>query len=125
MFYAWCLPCTLLSVNFLDSIQTQLNLWVHMMCINPISTQSCVARPYSTPKERVWDMVIKQLVAQVFNLSCKSSHDVSNSNCQSKTCNFFALASLISTVFQLITSRHFLLSALLTLLIHSLLKLKF
>jgi len=38
MFYAWCLPCTLLSVDCLDSIQTQLNLWVHMMCRNPIST---------------------------------------------------------------------------------------
>ena len=85
----------------------------------------CGQTLFTAPKERVWDMVIKQLVAQVFNLSCKSSDDVSNSNCQSKICNFFALASLISTVFQLITSRHFLLSALLTLLIHSLLKVKF
>ena len=63
-----------------------------------------MARPYSTPREKVWDKVIKQLVAQVFNLVCKSSHDDSNGNRQSKTCVFFfALARLISTVFQLMT----------------------
>jgi len=35
-------------------------------------------------KGKVWDMVIKQLVAQVFDLSCKSSRDVSDGNRQSK-----------------------------------------
>jgi len=32
-------------------------------------------------------MATEQLVAQVFNLSCKSSHDVSDGNRQSKTCD--------------------------------------
>jgi len=41
MFYAWCLPCTLLSLDFLNSIQTQLKLWVHMTCINPSLWLSC------------------------------------------------------------------------------------
>jgi len=35
-------------------------------------------------KGKVWDMVIKQLVAQVFDLSCKSGRDVSDGNRQSK-----------------------------------------
>jgi len=41
MFYAWYLPCTLLSVDLLDSIQTQLNLWVHMMCKPYINLVLC------------------------------------------------------------------------------------
>ena len=84
-----------------------------------------MARPYSAPRERVWDMVIKQLVAQVFNLSCKSSHDVSDGNRQSKTCNFFCTREFNFYCVPAHDSRHFLLIALLTLLIHSLLKLKF
>jgi len=38
--------------------------------------KSRVARPYSAPRERVWDMAIEQLVAQEFNWSRKSNHDV-------------------------------------------------
>ena len=35
-FFVWCLPCTLQSVDFLlDSIQTQLRLWVHMTVYKP------------------------------------------------------------------------------------------
>ena len=63
--------------------------------------QSRVVRPCSTPRERVWDMATEQLVAQEFNQSCKSSHDVSDGNCQSKTCDHSAPAISITTVFQL------------------------
>ena len=32
-----------------------------------VSIQSRVARPYSAPRERVWNTAIEQLVAQEFN----------------------------------------------------------
>jgi len=43
---------------------------------------SRVARPYSTPRERVWDMTTEQLVAQEFNYSGKSSHDIAWQSCK-------------------------------------------
>ena len=48
-------------------------------------------------------MVIKQLVAQVFNLPCKSSHDSAMAITKVRLAIFFALTSSISTVFQLKT----------------------
>ena len=79
-----------------------------------------MARPYSTPRERVWDMVIKQLVAPVLNLSCKSSHDVSDGNYQSKTCDFFCTCKFDFYCVPAHDSTHLLLSALLTYLRNSL-----
>jgi len=48
-------------------------------------------------------MAIEQLVTQEFNQSCKSSHNVSNDNHQSKTCDLSTLTISISTVLQLMT----------------------
>jgi len=79
---------------------------VSWLCqLHPNSVKALGAYDVCKPRERVWDMVIKQIVAQVFNPagSCKSSHDVSDGNRQSKTCDFFALVISISTVFQLMT----------------------
>jgi len=88
-----------------------------------------VARPYSAPREKVWDMAIKQLVAQVFNYSCKSSH-VNPLIMSVMAITKVRLAIFCTRNFDFYCvpahdSRHFLLSILLMLLIHSLLKLKF
>ena len=89
------------SCNSLKSLLKSRNHnWNHMI------SKSRTRKLCPTPRlhqGKGWYMVIKQLVAQVFNLSCKSSHDVSNGNRQSKTCDFFALVISISTVFQLMT----------------------
>ena len=99
MFYAWCLPCTLLSVDFVDSIQTQLNLWVHMMCINPSVVW---ARPYSASREKVWDMAIKQLVAR-YLISHVNPVMMSVMAITKVRLAIFYTRVLISTVFQLMT----------------------
>ena len=45
---------------------------------------SRMARPYSTPREKVWDMAIEQLVAQELVMLIQSHHD---GNHQSQTCD--------------------------------------
>jgi len=124
MFYAWCLPCSLLSVNFLNSIQTQLKLRVHMMCINPmyINLVSCVFRTKGKG------------LGHAHKVTCCPG------TCKSSHVNPVLMSAMAITKVRLVIfctrdfdfycvpahdSRHLLLSALLTLLIHSLLKLKF
>ena len=54
-----------------------------------------MARLHSALMEGVWDMAIERLVAQ------ELSHDISNSNHQSKTCGLSALVTSILMVLQL------------------------